>query len=52
MTSPLSRISCASAIACSGNLRANEQMRLGERLQVRWDVEPEALEARVPSLIL
>jgi hypothetical protein len=30
----------------------NEQMRLGERLQVRWDVEPEALEARVPSLIL
>ena len=29
-----------------------EQMRLGERLQVRWDVEPEALEARVPSLIL
>jgi two-component system, LytTR family, sensor kinase len=29
-----------------------EQMRLGERLQVSWDVEPEALEARVPSLIL
>jgi two-component system, LytTR family, sensor kinase len=29
-----------------------EQMRLGERLQVRWDVEPEALQARVPGLIL
>lgn len=29
-----------------------EQMRLGERLQVKWDLEPEALEARVPSLIL
>jgi two-component system LytT family sensor kinase len=29
-----------------------EQMRLGERLQVKWDVEAEALEARVPSLIL
>jgi signal transduction histidine kinase len=29
-----------------------EQMRLGERLQVKWDVEPETLEARVPSLIL
>ncbi|MDB6106787.1 MAG: yehU 2 [Gammaproteobacteria bacterium] len=29
-----------------------EQMRLGERLQVRWDVEPEALGVRVPSLIL
>jgi two-component system sensor histidine kinase AlgZ len=27
-------------------------MRLGERLRVRWDVEPEALQARVPSLIL
>jgi signal transduction histidine kinase len=29
-----------------------EQMRLGERLQVKWDVEPEALPVRVPSLIL
>jgi hypothetical protein len=29
-----------------------EQMRLGERLQVSWDLEPEALQARVPSLIL
>jgi signal transduction histidine kinase len=29
-----------------------EQMRLGERLQVSWDVEPEALQVRVPSLIL
>jgi two-component system, LytTR family, sensor kinase len=29
-----------------------EQMRLGERLQVRWDVEAEALQERVPSLIL
>jgi len=29
-----------------------EQMRLGERLRVRWDIEAGALEARVPSLIL
>jgi hypothetical protein len=29
-----------------------EQMRLGERLQVRWDVAPEVLQVRVPSLIL
>jgi len=29
-----------------------EQMRLGERLQVKWDLELEALQARVPSLIL
>jgi len=29
-----------------------EQMRLGERLQVRWDVEAEALQERVPSLLL
>jgi hypothetical protein len=29
-----------------------EQMRLGERLQVRWDIEPDALGARVPSLVL
>jgi len=29
-----------------------EQMRLGERLRVTWDVQPEALDARVPSLIL
>jgi two-component system LytT family sensor kinase len=29
-----------------------EQMRLGERLSVNWDVEPGALSARVPSLIL
>jgi two-component system LytT family sensor kinase len=29
-----------------------EQMRLGERLRVIWDVPPELLTARVPSLIL
>jgi LytS/YehU family sensor histidine kinase len=29
-----------------------EQMRLGERLRVIWDVPPELLPARVPSLIL
>ena len=29
-----------------------EQMRLGERLSVHWDVEPGALSVRVPSLIL
>ncbi len=29
-----------------------EQMRLGERLSVTWDIEPQALSARVPSLIL
>ena len=29
-----------------------EQMRLGERLRVIWDVPPELLSARVPSLIL
>jgi signal transduction histidine kinase len=29
-----------------------EQMRLGERLRVEWDVPPELLSARVPSLIL
>jgi two-component system LytT family sensor kinase len=29
-----------------------EQLRLGERLQVKWDVEPAALQAMVPSLIL
>ena len=29
-----------------------EQVRLGERLQVSWDVEPDTLRARVPSLIL
>ena len=29
-----------------------EQMRLGERLRVIWDIEPEALDSRVPSLIL
>jgi hypothetical protein len=29
-----------------------EQMRLGERLRVIWDIEAGALEARVPSLIL
>ena len=27
-------------------------MRLGERLRVNWDIDPDALEARVPSLIL
>jgi sensor histidine kinase YesM len=31
---------------------AIEQMRLGERLNVTWDIEPEVLSARVPSLIL
>ena len=29
-----------------------EQMRLGDRLQLEWDVEPAVLAARVPSLIL
>jgi len=29
-----------------------EQMRLGERLKVVWDVEPDSLTARVPSLVL
>ena len=29
-----------------------EQMRLGERLRVNWDVAPGALAARVPSLVL
>jgi signal transduction histidine kinase len=29
-----------------------EQMRLGERLRVTWDVEPESLATRVPSLVL
>jgi two-component system LytT family sensor kinase len=29
-----------------------EQMRLGGRLQVSWDIDPDALRARVPSLVL
>lgn len=29
-----------------------EQMRLGERMSVSWDIDPAALEASVPSLIL
>ncbi|HEX2851940.1 MAG TPA: sensor histidine kinase [Opitutaceae bacterium] len=29
-----------------------EQMRLGDRLRVTWDIAPEALSARVPSLLL
>jgi sensor histidine kinase YesM len=29
-----------------------EQMRLGERLQVTWDIAPETLSARVPALLL
>jgi two-component system, LytTR family, sensor kinase len=29
-----------------------EQMRLGARLQVTWDIAPDALPARVPSLLL
>jgi sensor histidine kinase YesM len=29
-----------------------EQMRLGERLQVEWEIAPEALAIKVPSLIL
>jgi signal transduction histidine kinase len=29
-----------------------EQMRLGDRLQVTWDIAPEALQIKVPSLIL
>jgi two-component system, LytTR family, sensor kinase len=29
-----------------------EQMRLGGRLRVSWDIEPAALESRVPSLVL
>ena len=29
-----------------------EQMRLGERLRVNWDIDPAALQARVPSLVL
>jgi two-component system, LytTR family, sensor kinase len=29
-----------------------EQMRLGERLQVTWEIAPDSLPARVPSLIL
>jgi len=31
---------------------AIEQMRLGERLTVSWDVDPATLQARVPSLVL
>jgi sensor histidine kinase YesM len=27
-------------------------MRLGERLQVKWEIAPEALQIKVPSLIL
>jgi signal transduction histidine kinase len=29
-----------------------ERMRLGERLQVKWEIAPEALQIKVPSLIL
>ena len=29
-----------------------ERMRLGDRLQVNWDIAPEALQVKVPSLIL
>ncbi|MET0533002.1 MAG: sensor histidine kinase [Steroidobacter sp.] len=29
-----------------------ESMRLGDRLEVKWEIAPEALRARVPSLIL
>ena len=29
-----------------------EQMRLGDRLHVNWDIDPNALQARVPSLVL
>jgi hypothetical protein len=29
-----------------------EQIRLGDRLQVRWDIDPATLRARVPSLCL
>jgi two-component system LytT family sensor kinase len=29
-----------------------EQLRLGDRLRLTWDIEPEACQARVPSLLL
>ena len=29
-----------------------EQLRLGERLNVNWDIDPELAQARVPSLVL
>jgi two-component system, LytTR family, sensor kinase len=42
----------AQEIALTAEYLAIEQTRLGDRLQVRWDISPESLDALVPSLLL
>lgn len=39
-------------IALTAEYLAIEQTRLGDRLQVRWNISPETLDALVPSLLL
>jgi two-component system sensor histidine kinase AlgZ len=46
------RISLEEEIEIARTHERIEQLRLGERLQVRWDIEALPLNARVPSLIV
>jgi two-component system, LytTR family, sensor kinase len=51
-SSTLQEVPLAEELALVRGYVEIEQMRLGERLQVRWEIEPATLQARVPSLIL
>ena len=51
-SSTLQEVPLAEELALVRGYVEIEQMRLGERLRVQWEIEPAALQARVPSLVL
>jgi sensor histidine kinase YesM len=51
-SSSLQEVPLADELALVRGYVEIEQMRLGERLQVRWEIEPGTLPLRVPSLVL
>jgi LytS/YehU family sensor histidine kinase len=51
-SSTLQEVPLADELALVRGYVEIEQMRLGDRLRVQWEIDPEELQARVPSLIL
>jgi signal transduction histidine kinase len=51
-SSTLQEVPLADELALVRGYVEIEQMRLGERLRVKWEIDPATLPARVPSLVL
>ena len=52
LADPNGSVTLADEIALAGRYLAIEQVRFGDRLRIRWDVDPAADVARLPPLLL